>query len=68
MLSYTRRRAEGLGVPLRGRRQARTERILLLVVGLLINQLVWALWLLGILSNITAVQRMWLVWREIGEE
>ena len=55
MLSYTGRRAEGLGVPLRGGLLARTERILLLVVGLLINQLVWALWLLAILSNITAV-------------
>ena len=66
MVSYARARAEGIGVPLKEGVFTRFERIFVLVVGLLFNWLFgWltlALWLLAILSNFTAVQRMYLVW------
>ena len=66
MVSYARARAEGIGVPLKDGVFTRFERIFVLVVGLLFNWLFgWltlVLWLLAILSNFTAVQRMYLVW------
>lgn len=68
MVSYARARAEGIGVPLKEGIFTRFERVLLLVIGLVINQLTVALWLLAIFSNITAIQRMYLVWRITGGE
>ena len=68
MVSYARARAEGIGVPLKDGLFTRFERILLLVVGLIFHQLTWTLWLLAIFSNLTAVQRMYLVWRITGGE
>jgi CDP-diacylglycerol--glycerol-3-phosphate 3-phosphatidyltransferase len=63
MVSYARARAEGIGIPLKDGFFTRFERIFLLVVGLLFNQLTLVLILLAILTNFTAVQRMYLVWR-----
>lgn len=68
MVSYARARAEGIGVPLKHGLLTRLERVGLLVVGLIFNQLTLALWVLAILSNFTAIQRMWLVWRITGGE
>jgi CDP-diacylglycerol--glycerol-3-phosphate 3-phosphatidyltransferase len=68
MVSYARARAEGIGVPLKDGLFTRFERIFLLVVGLLFNQVSIVLWLLAILTNLTAVQRMYLVWRITGGE
>jgi CDP-diacylglycerol---glycerol-3-phosphate 3-phosphatidyltransferase len=68
MVSYARARAEGIGVPLKEGLFTRFERVGLLVVGLIFNQLTIALWLLAIFSNFTAIQRMWLVWRITGGE
>lgn len=68
MVSYARARAEGIGVPLKHGLMTRLERVGLLVVGLIFNQLTLALWVLAILSNFTAIQRMWLVWRITGGE
>jgi CDP-diacylglycerol--glycerol-3-phosphate 3-phosphatidyltransferase len=68
MVSYARARAEGIGVPLKDGLFTRFERVLLLVVGLLFNQLTFILWLLAIFTNLTAVQRMYLVWRITGGE
>jgi CDP-diacylglycerol--glycerol-3-phosphate 3-phosphatidyltransferase len=68
MVSYARARAEGIGVPLKDGLFTRFERILLLVLGLILNQLTFTLWLLAIFSNLTAVQRMYLVWRITGGE
>ena len=69
MVSYARARAEGIGVPLKDGLFTRFERIFVLVVGLLFNwvfssfsTLTLALWILAILSNFTAVQRMYMVW------
>jgi CDP-diacylglycerol--glycerol-3-phosphate 3-phosphatidyltransferase len=68
MVSYARARAEGIGVPLKDGLFTRFERICLLVVGLLFNQVVLILWVLAIFSNFTAIQRMYVVWRITGGE
>jgi CDP-diacylglycerol--glycerol-3-phosphate 3-phosphatidyltransferase len=68
MVSYARARAEGIGVSLKDGLFTRFERVFLLVVGLLFNQLTIVLWLLAIFSNLTAIQRMYLVWRITGGE
>lgn len=68
MVSYARARAEGIGIQLREGLFTRLERVLLLIVGLLTNQMTLILWLLAIFSNLTAVQRMYLVWRITGGE
>ncbi len=68
MVSYARARAEGIGVPLKDGMFTRFERIFILVIGLLLHQLTIALWILAIFSNLTAVQRMYMVWRVTGGE
>lgn len=68
MVSYARARAEGIGVPLKDGLFTRFERVFLLVMGLLFNFLTPVLWILAIFSNLTAVQRMYLVWRITGGE
>jgi len=56
--SYSRARAEGLGLECRIGILERAERILLLVLGLITGWLIPALWLIFILSNATATQRI----------
>lgn len=68
MVSYARARAEGIGISLKDGLFTRFERVFLLVVGLLFNQLIIVLWILAIFSNFTALQRMYLVWRITGGE
>ncbi len=58
MVSYTRARAEGLGVSCRVGWFTRFERIAVLVIGLLIQQMMTALIILAVGSAITTVQRM----------
>jgi CDP-diacylglycerol--glycerol-3-phosphate 3-phosphatidyltransferase len=68
MVSYARARAEGIGISLKDGLFTRFERVFLLVVGLLLNQLTVVLWILAVFSNFTAFQRMYLVWRITGGE
>ncbi len=68
MVSYARARAEGIGVELKRGLLTRFERVGLLVIGLVFNQLLVVLWILAIFSNFTAVQRIYLVWRITGGE
>ena len=63
MVSYTKARAEGLGIECRGGLLARPERVIILAIGLLSNTSTWALAILAVFSNITAVERMISVWR-----
>ncbi|WP_265581354.1 CDP-alcohol phosphatidyltransferase family protein [Methanofollis aquaemaris] len=67
MVSYTRARAEGLGAECRVGLFTRLERVLVLIAGLLTGFLVPALWVLAVLTNFTAVQRMWHVWQVTRE-
>ena len=61
MVSYTRARAEGLGLSLKTGLMARPERVLLLAGGLILGGagwLVWTLLLLAVTSVFTSAQRM----------
>jgi CDP-diacylglycerol---glycerol-3-phosphate 3-phosphatidyltransferase len=76
MVSYIRARAEGLGFECKVGILQRPERLILIALGGLINvilsfggrihihTLVLAVWIIAILSNVTAVVRMVHVWRE----
>ncbi len=61
MVSYARARAEGLGVECKEGFFTRFERLLVLILGLLIAKPLWALWVLAPFSNLTALQRIYLV-------
>ena len=66
MVSYVRARAEAIGLELREGLFTRAERVLLLGGALLLGHDVvrWALWILAILANVTAVQRVYAVWQK----
>ncbi len=60
MVSYTRARAEGLGHDCRVGWIQRPERLAILIVASLMGVWVtgWSLWLLAVLSHVTALQRI----------
>lgn len=62
MVSYTRARAEGLGLRCEVGLLPRPERIIILSLGLIVGWTVPAVWFLAVLTNFTAAQRMWHVW------
>jgi CDP-diacylglycerol--glycerol-3-phosphate 3-phosphatidyltransferase len=69
MVSYARARAEGIGVKCDEGLLTRFERMGLLVIGLILTAffgdapLLISLALIAIFANVTAVQRMWLVYK-----
>jgi len=67
MVSYTKARAEGLGLECKTGLLARPERVVLLAIGLLTNTGIWALALLAVFSNITALERIISVWRTTSQ-
>jgi len=62
MVSYTRARAEALNVECKAGILQRPERVVLLIAGLLIGWLQPVLWIMAILTNISAVQRIYEVY------
>lgn len=58
LVSYTRARAEAVGVECKEGFFQRTERIIVLIVGLLTGWMTPVLWVLAIFTNVTAVQRI----------
>lgn len=62
LVSYTRARAEIVDIPMREGLFGRAERVLLLGIGLMIDQVTAALWILAVAAGATAVQRLALVW------
>jgi CDP-diacylglycerol--glycerol-3-phosphate 3-phosphatidyltransferase len=65
LISYQRAKAESLGLDAKGGLMERAERVVLLCVGLLFEPLlVPVLWLMLVLTAITAVQRFVKVWRQ----
>jgi CDP-diacylglycerol---glycerol-3-phosphate 3-phosphatidyltransferase len=58
LVSYTRARAEGLGLECRAGWFTRVERIIVLSLGLLVGWIRPVLWLLAIATNLTALQRI----------
>ncbi len=68
LISYTRAKAEIYGLDAKGGLMERAERIIVLCVGLVISQLlVPVLWVMLVLSTITAIQRFVKVWRQMGK-
>lgn len=63
MISYARARAEAIGYGASVGLVARPERVVLLAACLIINQPLWALWILAVLTHVTAVWRIIHVWR-----
>jgi len=66
-VSYLRARAEVEGVPMREGLFRRQERVAVLGLGLLIGWLTAAMVVLAILSNLTAIQRAWILARSLRE-
>lgn len=66
LVSYTRARAEVVDIPLREGLFGRAERVVLLAIGLMIDQATVALWVLAIAAGATAIQRLALVWLRAG--
>ena len=65
LVSYVRARAQSLGFNGDGGWLARPERVVITVIGLVIAPLlIWALWILAVLTNVTAMQRIWVVWQQ----
>lgn len=67
LVSYLRSRAEAAGIECQVGLFTRTERVLLLVLGLFLEQLVLALAVIAILSYISVAQRLYHVWRTAGK-
>jgi CDP-diacylglycerol---glycerol-3-phosphate 3-phosphatidyltransferase len=64
LVSYERAKAEALGLSARGGFMERAERMVLLGVGLAFNVLVPVLWIMLVLTSVTAVHRFVMVWRQ----
>jgi len=68
MTSYVRGRAEGLGLTCEVGIFTRPERVIVLAIGLIFNQMLVVLWIIAVLANLIAWQRLFYVWRQIGRE
>jgi CDP-diacylglycerol--glycerol-3-phosphate 3-phosphatidyltransferase len=65
IISYQRAKAESLGIDAKGGLMERAERIIAICIGLLVPfLLVPILWVMLVLTSITAVQRFVKVWRQ----
>ncbi len=63
LVSYTRARAEGVGLQCKEGIFTRFERLVVLIAGLLFGQLTWALIIIAVLAGATAIQRILVTWR-----
>ncbi len=64
MTSYVRARAEGLGLKCEVGLFTRPERVILLAIGLFSDQMLVILWVIAVLSNLVAWQRLLYVWQQ----
>lgn len=62
--SYVRARAEGLGFKCEVGIFTRPERVILLAIGLILNQILVVLWIIAVLANLVAWQRLFYVWQQ----
>jgi CDP-diacylglycerol--glycerol-3-phosphate 3-phosphatidyltransferase len=62
LVSYTRARAEGVGLGCKEGVMTRLERLIILIAGLILGLIVPALWLITLFAAFTAVQRIWITW------
>lgn len=68
MTSYTRARAESLIPSCDVGFLERPERIILIVLGAVLNRMVAVLWVIAVLGNLTAVQRVYHVYYELKKK
>jgi phosphatidylinositol phosphate synthase len=68
LVTYERAKAESLGFSARGGIMERAERLVLLGVGLAFDILVPILWIMLVLTAVTAVQRFVMVWRQASPD
>ncbi len=68
LVSYQRAKAESLGFEAKGGIMERAERFIVLGFGLLFSEvLILTLWVMVVLTSVTAVQRFVKVWRQASE-
>jgi len=67
LVSYVRARAEIVGLKMKDGLFTRAERVVVLAVGLMVDQATIALWILAALASFTAVQRLAIVWVKTRE-
>ena len=65
LVSYVRARAEAAGLRLRDGLFTRPERVIVLGIGLIIDQMRIVLWILAVLANLTVLERLVAVWRQL---
>jgi CDP-diacylglycerol--glycerol-3-phosphate 3-phosphatidyltransferase len=70
LVSYVRARAQADGIDMREGLFTRAERVLLLAGALIIGHgvVLWALWILAVLTHLTVVQRVVAVRRELSKD
>lgn len=68
LVSYVRARAQFFGLDLADGLFTRAERVLVLNGGLIISQVRIALWILAVMANLTAVQRLFVVWQSFRRD
>lgn len=73
LVSYVRARAEIIGMRMREGIFTRLERVILIGGGMIVADIVeedvmtYALWVLAVLANVTAAQRLYIVWTKSKE-
>lgn len=65
LVSYTRARAEAVNIECKEGFFQRTERIVVLIIGLVTGWMTPVLWVLAIFTNLTAAQRIFDVYRKV---
>jgi CDP-diacylglycerol---glycerol-3-phosphate 3-phosphatidyltransferase len=68
LISYERAKADALGLSAHGGVMERFERLVLLGVGLALDELVIVLWIMLVLTTYTALHRFVMVWRQASPE
>lgn len=68
LISYIRARSEGLNIDNRAGLFTRSERVILLALGLMVNQVLITLIILAIFTFITTVQRLVYVWQQLKKQ
>jgi len=68
LVSYTRARAEGLGVACKDGLMTRLVRLVILIAGMILNQVLIAVIIIGAGSLLTAFHRVYHVWQVTGGE
>jgi CDP-diacylglycerol--glycerol-3-phosphate 3-phosphatidyltransferase len=68
MVSYTRARAEALGVACKVGFMTRIPRVAVMIIGMILDQMLITLAILAVTSLFTSIHRMYHVWRLTGGE